>query len=271
MAKITVQELNAMQKDLCDSLVTDTEKMAKIMKQYTFKSDVFHRYTLRNFILASGQLFARTGETAEVLAPYKRWRHEKVNRYVKKGESALWILAPIKKKVGDDENDEPVYKTWFKRVPVFDLSQTDGEPFIPDFVSGKSELTFKEICDKLPMEIRESQKTVTRGYTDGEKIWISRNMGEEKKISVLFHELAHFKLHFNGEKLEKGLKELEAEAVSYMCSSAIGIYDEESTTYINSWVKENPAEAVKGRGSRLIKCAEEILKDVGVIVEDKED
>ena len=95
MAKITVKELRRQQMALCDSLVLDTDKMDEIMNKYTQKlvDGEFHNYSINNILLADAQLYQRTGETSELLSPYKRW--SKVNRHVRRHEKALYILAPI--------------------------------------------------------------------------------------------------------------------------------------------------------------------------------
>ena len=95
MATISVQELREKQKELCDSFILDTDKMDEIMRKHTQKmvQGEFHNYSINNILLADFQLYMRTKETTELLSPFKRWN--KVNRYVKKGEKALYILAPI--------------------------------------------------------------------------------------------------------------------------------------------------------------------------------
>jgi len=51
-----------------------------------------------------------------------------MNRFVRKGEKAIWILAPMVYKNADAEagEDERIIRG-FKLVPVFDVAQTGGE------------------------------------------------------------------------------------------------------------------------------------------------
>ena len=53
MAKITVSELRKQQMALCDSLILDTDKMDRIMRNYTqkFEDGQFHNYSINNWLL----------------------------------------------------------------------------------------------------------------------------------------------------------------------------------------------------------------------------
>jgi hypothetical protein len=56
---------------------------------------------------------------------YRQW--QKVHRFVREGERAIHILAPIMKKI-EKEDQEKFVTVGFKATPVFGLEQTDGEP-----------------------------------------------------------------------------------------------------------------------------------------------
>ena len=266
MATISVQELREKQKELCDSFILDTDKMDEIMRKFTQKlvDGEFHNYTINNILLADAQLYQRTGETTELLAPYKRWG--KVNRNVKYGSKALFILAPI---FFDEEQEDGTVerKMWFKKVPVFDLSQTEGEKFEPNYVKYDGDITFADVVARCAIPVIESNKQLTRGYTDGKKIWVSKFIPDAQKICVLFHEMAHYHLHFDSDRneLTSATKELEAEAISYMISSAIGITNDESAAYIRSWAGNNSHETIKNKGSKLIRTAQKIINDLDLV------
>lgn len=262
-AKITVKELREQQNALCDSLILDTDKMDEIMAKHNQKiaEGQFHNYTINNILLADAQLYMRTGETTELLAPYKRWG--KVNRNVKYGSKALYILAPI---FYDEEQDDGTVerKIWFKKVPVFDLSQTEGEKFEIDYVKYDGNISFQEIVDRTTIPVIESNKELTRGYTDGKKIWVSVHISDAQKICVLFHEMAHYYLHFDKDRneLTSATKEVEAESISYMVSSMLGIVNDESAAYIRNWAGNNSHELIKNKGSKLIRTAQKIIDDL---------
>ena len=81
----------------------------------------FHRYSFGNVLLIAAQCHEATQ-----VAGFNAWR--KFNRFVRKGEKAIFILAPMVYKNADAANgeDERVIRG-FKFVPVFDVAQTDGE------------------------------------------------------------------------------------------------------------------------------------------------
>lgn len=267
-------ELRKIQKELVDAILTKPEDLEKIINIQLAARKGFHQYSFRNTILANWQLYCRTGETAELLAPYSKWANLKVDgkrirRNVKKGEKALRILAPytFTVKEEDDEGNE-VEKTVlrFKSVPVFDLSQTEGDPLETDFTSfGKFEFTLEEIINRGSVKVNLSQKEITRGYTDGKEIWISQHISTSHQICTYFHELAHYHLHFDSDRfeLDTPTKELEAEAVAYLVSCYLGIDNKESPAYIWNWNQDKSdsekEKLLKGKGSRVLNTAQLII------------
>src|SRR6056297_673436 len=104
----------------------------------------FHDYSHRNTLLIKLQC-----PHATRVAGYRTWQNE-FDRHVKEGETAIWIWAPIIAKRCPNCGNSPSYHersdceynetspdSWEKRLvgfrpaPVFDISQTDGEP-LPD-------------------------------------------------------------------------------------------------------------------------------------------
>ena len=127
------------------------------MNSYKKSLKGFHSYSIRNLILANYQHYARTGETIDLLASYKKWQE--------KGEKAIHVIAPRHKTITEvDITGEPVEKTitYFVRVPVFDISQTEGEELEQDYTINNTNLTFKEISDKITdIPILSSEKHLT--------------------------------------------------------------------------------------------------------------
>lgn len=259
-------ELKKIQKQLCDEFITDTEKIDLIMNQYKQILNGFHNYSIMNLISAYFQHYEKTGESIEILASYKTW--QKKGRQVKKGEKGLKILVPYKYKIKDEETDEVIgEKVYFKIGNVFDLSQTTGDRLEKDYTSNNFNITFNEITAQLPeVPVILTNKELERGSTDGHKIWISTHISDTEKICTLFHELAHMKLHFGKDrkKLTKGIKELEAETVSYIISSYLGIVNEESSSYIKHWYNDNPNGTIEGLGEKLINTANEIINELNL-------
>lgn len=270
-------ELRKIQKELVDTILTKPDELEKITNIQLAGRHGFHQYSYGNITLANWQLWCRTGETAELLAPYRKWQKIKATdgrticRNVKHGEKALRILAPYTFTVKEEnEKGEEVEKTIlrFKSVPVFDLSQTEGDKFEVDFTSAKHDYTLEEIINRGNVKVNISNKEITRGYTDGKEIWISKHTSTNRQIGTYFHELAHYLLHFdsNRHELNRPTKELEAEAVSHLVSKYIGIENKESPAYILNWTKQydddERTELLKGKGSNVLKTAQKIIDDL---------
>jgi len=110
-----------------------------------------------------------------------------VNRYVKKGAKAFYILAPcIYKKKADDEEKE--FLTGFKCIPTFRYEDTEGE-----------ELDYRQIeLPELPLVERAEEWGISikaipgnykhYGYYSSGRREIAIDTREE---CVFFHELAH--------------------------------------------------------------------------------
>src|SRR2546425_8608657 len=83
----------------------------------------FHRYSFSNTILILCQR-----PTASRVAGFHTWR--RLGRVVRRGESALWIFAPVTRRVAsvDDTEQSTRLVAAFRPVPVFDISQTEGDP-----------------------------------------------------------------------------------------------------------------------------------------------
>ena len=91
----------------------------------------FHRYSFNNVLLIAAQCHEATR-----VAGFNAWR--KMNRFVRKGEKAIWILAPMVYKnaeAEDGESDRVI--RGFKFVAVFDVAQTDGEELRPSVAGSR--------------------------------------------------------------------------------------------------------------------------------------
>ena len=267
MSQKSGKELRKLQKELVDEILTNPEGLQAISNAKCASLQGFHQYSFNNLILANYELYGRTGKGIQLLAPYKKWAD--VNRHVKKGEKALRIIAPIQKKIGEDEEGNPEYVTWFKSVPVFDVSQTDGEPLVKYFAKFTgNEFNLNEITARCKVKVNFIEGEIRRGCTDGKEIYVSSDIPVERQICTFFHELAHYNLHFdaNRNEIKRETKELEAEAVSFIVSNFLGINDKSSPAYILEWTKnyddDKRAELLKGKGSNVLKCAEKIIDDL---------
>ena len=119
----------------------DDAQSSEAFQEWLDVQSRFYDYSYRNTLLIKQQC-----PEATRVAGYRTWQEE-FDRHVKEGESAIWIWAPIiAKRCPECENsrsyhedsdcayDETPPEEWskglvgFKPVPVFDVSQTEGEP-----------------------------------------------------------------------------------------------------------------------------------------------
>lgn len=111
--------------------LTDTDKF----KNYLDTLSKFHSYSMRNV-----QLIYSQNPEAQAIAGFKAWQN-KFNRTVNKGEKSIRILAPVIKKLTPEDKarlntTEDTKIVAYRYIPVFDISQTSGEPVLTakDFV-----------------------------------------------------------------------------------------------------------------------------------------
>jgi len=122
--------------------VVENVKSSDEFKRILLTMSRFHSYSWRNCLL----IFMQCPHSTRV-AGFRTWN--KMGRHVKKGESAIWIFAPMtfKRKDEDDGDDEEI-ATMFRPVPVFDISQTEGDP-LPSMAINPIANTHEELLDKL--------------------------------------------------------------------------------------------------------------------------
>ena len=284
--------------DLAKNIITDPEKLKALAENWRAG---FHSYSFYNLL----SIFFQNPE-AQLVAGRKAWKKNH-NRSLKDGEyfNALWILAPIFKNhaykvVVKDEEGNPVLdadgnqvmetKTWkklvfFKSVPVYDISQTEGEELDIGMNSAKfngHQMTFEEVQKAFPEFNFKMVEAVSDGvaYHDSNNISIAKRKNKAQEVASSFHEIAHHKLghtntqeakgRFEGKTIQemKQTMELEAEAVAYLVCTAIGIeHKEGSATYIGGW--KGNREKIERSAYRVLKVAGDMVKQLAESVEKK--
>ena len=204
---------------------------------------------------------------ATICAGFNQWKKHK--RAVNGGEKALWILAPgfadVKKKSDDDDEEEEVKTVkYFFSVPVFDVSQTSGEDLKigNSMISGNGDISLDDVSSKFDYPVQVSNG-LADGSTDGHKIKLSHRGNKAQMIACYFHELSHILLdHANGrgDNLSRQVKELEAEATSYLVCSCLGIDNDGAKLYIGS--HKGTEENIDKSAMKILGTAEKILKKV---------
>lgn len=228
----------------------------------------FHRYSFHNKLLISIQKPAAT----KVMG-FRQWN--KLNRYVRKGEKSIRILAPLIKTRKDKESGlEDKVCVGFKPVSVFDISQTDGEP-LPELeilVGGDDFAPFlsavEYCCQKRDIELAYGDLfRGVYGLSTGGMVMVSDNLGMTDKAQVLVHEVAHELLHYDAErdKPDTRTKETEAEGVSYVVCRHFGLKTP-ACNYLAKWKSGSKQileslQAISATSASIISDIEEYYKN----------
>jgi len=216
-------------------LVASAENMTDKEYQEMLDSMVkFHIYSFCN------QMILMFHNCSQV-AGYRRW--QELGRTVKKGSKAVWILAPAyyKKKVENEEGEEEeVRKLYFRSVPVFDISDTEGEE-IERGLTTRSRVSFPEVREaagKLGFSVKlKPLEIINGGYIKERAITLNSNLSDTEHVGTLIHELSHGLLeHINGNngELPEKLKEQQAETATYLTCQILGV-ERKSEFYLKGW------------------------------------
>lgn len=145
-------------------------------------------FTNRTLMFLSGTADARG---------FRQWKE--VNRWVKKGARAIYILVPcLRKEIDEETGEEKELLRYFKPSPVFMCEDTEGEPLayeqieIPDLPLVKRAKEWGISVKAVPGNYRY------HGYYSSSRHEIALATPEEK---TFFHELAHA----GHEKIKGGL------------------------------------------------------------------
>ena len=223
----------------------------------------FYSYSFRNVLLIDAQCHEATR-----VAGFNSWR--KLNRFVRKGEKAIWILAPmVYKNAGAEEGEDDRIIRGFKFVPVFDIAQTDGEelPSICTRLGGNDE---KGLYTDLVAVAHSIDFTVQDhefgGTTNGDcshsehRIRVEMTNSPAQRVKTLAHEIAHALLH--GKCDNRPLAELEAESTAYVVCQALGLDTSHySFGYVASWAGggEQAMAWIKSSCERIQNAAATVL------------
>ena len=225
----------------------------------------FNHYSAHNIQLIKAQL-----PEATMVASFEEWK--KRNGHVNKGEKALYVQAPVtvikkdvdgKPVINADTGEKETF-TYFKPVPVFDISQISPQqgkqlnlPKSSEAIPAQLNKDYyqniyralRDISQKengIPIRFRELEQSDGFYNPKTNDITIKKGMTYEQTLSTLIHEMAHSELHnkkslterFEG-KLTRSSKELQAESVAYVVSNHLGFdTSNDSFAYLASWSQE---------------------------------
>lgn len=254
-------------------------------KEYLKVMSKFHNYSANNSVLIWMQK-----KDASVVAGFNTWKS--LNRVVKRGEKAISILAPapikIKKEVEvinpiTHKKEKEIQESKimrFKKVNVFDISQTEGEP-LPK-LTNELKGDFKEL-DVIRASVKsltnidveyEDIKGGSKGYFSllDNRIVLKKGLSEVQQAKTMIHECAHAILHKNlrEDGISRDVAETQAESVAFVVSNHFGLDTSEySFPYLASWSRDEELTSLKeslkviqDTSSNIINTIEEKLKEL---------
>lgn len=291
-----------------DQLKEITERLEQGVKDI-FTSEMYTKYLLtmskfHNYSFNNTLLIAMQRPDATLVAGYNAWKN-KFNRYVKKGEKGIQIIAPApvkereeREKIDKDtgltvlnESGEPEIEVVERVIPrfrvttVFDYAQTDGEP-LPTLEANeltarvKDYTLLKEAIEQVspvPIRFGEIEGNAKGYYSHVDKeICVRADMGESQTIKTMIHEVAHAMLHDSdqmkqrGEEKDQLTKETEAESIAFTVCSALGIDTSDySFPYVASWASGKELKELKDSMDTIRLTAADFLEKLETAVAER--
>ena len=291
-----------------DQLKEITERLEQGVKDI-FTSEMYTKYLLtmskfHNYSFNNTLLIAMQRPDATLVAGYNAWKN-KFNRYVKKGEKGIQIIAPApvkereeREKIDKDtgltvlnENGKPEIEVVERVIPrfrvttVFDYAQTDGEPLptleVNELTARVKDYTLlKEAIEQVspvPIRFGEIEGSAKGYYSHMDKeICVRADMGESQTIKTMIHEVAHAMLHDNdqmkqrGEEKDQLTKETEAESIAFTVCSALGIDTSDySFPYVASWASGKELKELKDSMDTIRLTAADFLEKLETAVAER--
>jgi hypothetical protein len=225
----------------------------------------FHNYSLGNQILIAMQRPAATR-----VAGFHTWLG--MERHVMKGQKGIAILAPMTYKRRTDEDEETTETAvTFRRVYVFDVSQTDGKPLpeIAPRLDGDDGNLYEKLAAVATAEGLTLDRDANHGhgsangyYRGGQLIWIDPALSPAMSVKTFVHELAHHFSGHTGSCMEsRNVAETIAESVAYVVLGHFGIDSSGySFDYVAGWSQD--AKTFKAELAQISKVAKLIIERI---------
>ncbi len=216
-------------------------------REYLRVMSKFTHYSARNCLLIAMQM-----PSATHVAAYGKWKM--LGCQVERGQPGIAILAPMPfRRARDDEqeDEEEISGIAFKKIYVWDVSQTSGKP-LPELVQeldGKLEPAQREAIFRglrkavgIPIRFTDTGSGAKGYYSPSEnEIVIQPGMSDAQTVKTGIHEAAHKLLHDPALEIAtvnttREEKETQAESIAYCVASALHLDTSEySFPYIASW------------------------------------
>ncbi|MGY0242221.1 ArdC-like ssDNA-binding domain-containing protein [Limosilactobacillus fermentum] len=288
----TKEEAEEWKKQLVDNAeqqilnLTDSEKF----KSYLDTVAKFHRYSQRNIDLIYSQ-----NPSASQVAGFKKWQND-FKRSVNKGEKGIRIAAPIIKKLTPEDQKrldttEEKAIVGYRYIPVFDISQTSGEPvlsakdFVKENLADHQNVTslYNAFKDYLNQQTDLKVSEVPLATLNGAKGYFQPSTNEivlggdepdnALKLKTLYHEYAHSQLHGLKSAFKdrpRAYQETQAEAVAYVAMQNIGVDTSNySLGYVATWAKDKAVihsalSEIQQVSNKVIELSDGLTKQLGL-------
>lgn len=232
----------------------------------------FHTYSINNSILIWMQR-----PDATLVAGYNTWI-TRFSRNVKKGEKGIHILAPVRKKILDEDLQERTVLSGFRTAVVFDISQTEGKD-LPSYINDRLPgivtnyaMFIRTLVLISPAEVRfEKTDPQVHGFyrTTDKVIVVSDTLSQIMTIKTLLHEITHAILHaenHDSSREARMRREIEAESTAFAVSRYYGIDTSAySFGYIAGWSGSKDIPELKSSLARIQETTSMLINMIDMI------
>jgi hypothetical protein len=212
------------------------------------------RYSVNNQLI-----IALSKPDASYVCGFRAWLQ--LGYQVRKGEKAIWILAPITVKDRDAaaEEDGEKRRVFFRAVPVFDRTQVDAidgadpAPLDPPCqpLTGDSHRHLLEPLQAFAASLGYSVSFAaipgsTGGWCDhdGKRIAVDASQPVNAQVRILVHELAHA-LGVGYREYGRHQAEVIVDTVTFIVCAGTGLdVGGESIPYVAGWGENGALDAV---------------------------
>jgi hypothetical protein len=233
---------------------------------------MFHSYSAGNCMLLAMQCH-HCGIVPTRIAGFRTWL--KLGRVVRKGETALRILAPVTIKQRDKVTEEESHerRVVFTTAFVFDVSQTEvldgAEPAAleppREPLTGDSHAhliaPMRRFAESLGYSVSfEPIDGSTGGWCDprAKRIVVDCTVPANAQLRTLIHECAQA-LGIGYDRYSRAQAEVMVDTVTYVVAASVGLdVGGESVPYVAGWGETGALEAVTAFASKIDELARRV-------------
>lgn len=252
----------------------DALETSDAFRRYLEVAARFHSYSFGNQLLIAAQM-----PSAARVAGFNTWL--RLNRHVRRGEKSIRIIAPVIYRKRDKETGEQTDEAGlaFRVVPVFDVSQTDGDdlPQLAHRLTGDTAENLLESLARFAVDggfsftHEEPAAEGINGYFDPIKqaIYVRPTLAVNQRAKTLAHELGHARLGHGTDDaaaVSRANCEVAAETVAYIVCNAFGVDTADySYGYIVGWTTDRKERQA------IMTAASKVARDIVAALEHEPD